>query len=254
MTAREQPADAPVRRGDTVAIPGDYQHRARTRGPVVQRFWHAEKERAVRKHNPPLPGERALDVGCGSGVVSSLLRTLGAETVGVDANPDAVEFARRTFGRQGLKFHVGLVGELDFEPCSFDRLYCLELVEHLYEHQSEALLRDLHSVGRDGATLMLTTPNYRGAWPVLEFTLDLLRLVPRLADEQHVARFHAAKLRALLERTGWEVRHLGTFCTVAPFASVLGWRMAERLAEAEDRWAPWFGNLLLAVAVKRCTG
>ena len=81
------------RTGDTVQIARDYQHRARTSGFVVQRFWHAEKERVIRKFSAPRSGDRVLDVGCGSGVVANALAGMGAIVTGVDGNPDAIAFA-----------------------------------------------------------------------------------------------------------------------------------------------------------------
>jgi len=60
----------PHRVGDHIRLEGGYQHRARTDGFVVQRFWHAEKERVIRRHNVPTPGESLLDIRCASGTIS----------------------------------------------------------------------------------------------------------------------------------------------------------------------------------------
>lgn len=238
------------RTGDAIEIPGDYQHRARTRGFVVQRFWHAEKERMIRKFSPPAPGEVVLDVGCGSGVIADVLAGMGARVTGVDGSPRAVDYARRTFVRPNLDFVLGLVDDLRFAPASVDRVYCLELIEHIHEHQARELLASLHRLTRSGGTLTLTTPNYHGLWPALELLLDASGLVPHLDGDQHVSHFHAARLRALLEETGWTVERLTTFSTLAPFASVLGWRVAEGVAAMEDRLRLPFGNVLFAVGRK----
>ncbi len=51
------------------------------------------------------PGARALDLGCGDGRHSELLRSLGFEVVGVDFTREAVALCRRRFlGRDGLSF------------------------------------------------------------------------------------------------------------------------------------------------------
>lgn len=239
---------AKIRRGDAAEIPGDYQHRARTAGPVVQRFWHAERERLVRIHSPPAPGETVLDIGCGSGVVTDVLGSLDAHVIGIDANLAAVEYARATFGRERVEFRHGLIGEVEFASSSFDRFYCLEVVEHLYFEQVRALFTRLHGWGRAGAILTVTTPNYLGPWPLLEFGLDRLRLVPRLVGDQHVSRFWPKRLAHLLRDTGWQVEKLSTFCTFAPFVSALSWSVAERVAAVEDRLRLPFGNLVFAVA------
>lgn len=53
-------------------------------------------------------GERVLEVGCGSGVVSIHCAMNGAEVVSVDINPSAAELARENFASNGLKSDVRL--------------------------------------------------------------------------------------------------------------------------------------------------
>jgi len=241
------PAD---RTGDTVRIAGDYQHRARTQGFVIQRYWHGEKERVVRKFSAPRPGDRVLDVGSGSGVIADVLAQMGARVTGVDASEDAVSYARRTFARDNLDFRLGLVEEIDVPDESVDRTYCFELIEHIHDHQVRRLFETLKRVTKPGGVLTLTTPNYRGLWPLIELALDATGLVPRLAGDQHVTRFHRARLREMLIGAGWRLERLTTFSTFAPFLSVLGWGLAERVSALEDSLSLPFGNVILAIARK----
>lgn len=238
------------RDGDAIKIAGDYQHRARTEGFVVQRFWHAEKERVIRRHSMPAPGELVIDIGCGSGVIADFLARQGASVIAFDSNPSAIEYARRTFTRPGLTFRETTVGELELSPNSVDRAYCFELVEHIYLPQVRDLFKKVLLLTKPGGTLTVTTPNYAGVWPLIEKTLDLLKLVPKLDRDQHVTHFTEALLRKALTESGWDVRKVITFSTLAPWVSVLGWKRAERLANLEDDWNLRFGSILLAVAQK----
>jgi hypothetical protein len=96
--------------------------------------------------------------------------------------------------------------------------------------------------------LTLTTPNYRGTWPLIEWTLDALRLVPRLADAQHVSRFRRDTIETILASTGWRVRQLTTFSTLAPFVSLASWNLATRCSALEDRMSLSWGNVIWCVA------
>ncbi len=52
----------------------------------------------------PQPGERILDVGCGTGHLTSEIAALGAETLGIDSSPDMVAQARQNYPK--LKFQL----------------------------------------------------------------------------------------------------------------------------------------------------
>ncbi len=250
VTAPLTSEPAAARRGDAISIDGAYQHRARTRGFVVQRSWHYQKERVIRKFCPPGPGDRVIDVGCGSGVIADLLASMGARTTGIDANPAAIAYARQAFSRPNLDFQQGLVEDLPFEPGSLDKIYCLELIEHIYAHQVRSLLQGLFRLARPGGRLFVTTPNYRSFWPLLEWTLDKLKLAAPMAEHQHVTRFSRGMLASFLQEAGWQVETVTTFSTFAPFLSAVSWTLAERCAALEDRASLPFGNILLAIARK----
>ena len=88
--------------------------------------WHALLPRylfiASRVENA-----RILDIGCGSGLGSSLLLELGARAVdAIDHRPAVLELARMKHAKQGLDFHVMLWEELDFAENSFDIILCLD--------------------------------------------------------------------------------------------------------------------------------
>ena len=66
---------------------------------------------------------RALDVGCGSGVFSRYLSSLGYDVVAIDLNTDAVAMARR-LAALGPAFDVIEADVLEFEPQhAFDLVY-----------------------------------------------------------------------------------------------------------------------------------
>lgn len=236
-----------VRTGDTIDIDGGYQHRALTEGFVVQRFWHRLKTVTIERVAPPEPGMAVLDLGCGSGVVADWLATRARSVDAVDANPRAVEYARRTFARDNLTFHLATAEALPFAAARFDRIYVLEFIEHLYGSQLAALFTRLGSLLRPGGTVFLTTPNYRSPWPLLEGAMDRLGLAPHMEGEQHVFHPTPRLLESLARETGFSTVRQGRFAGVAPFAAAVSWRLAEALDRAEHRAGCPLGSLLYAL-------
>lgn len=238
------------RERDAVEIAGDYQARALDSPRAAQRFWHRAKIRLLDRVAPARAGSRIADAGCGSGVIASHLARQARDVVGFDSNPAAVSFASHHWQRPNLRFVLGPFERM-VEEGPFDQIYCLEVVEHLYEEQAVDVLRTFARSARPGAELFVTTPNARSAWPAIEWTLDRLHLVPTLDEAQHLTLFTRRRLSRACERAGWEVVDIGTFNGVAPFLSVASERLAlvtERLELLTRRVLPW--NLLYCVARK----
>jgi 2-polyprenyl-3-methyl-5-hydroxy-6-metoxy-1,4-benzoquinol methylase len=210
------------RTGDRVAIAGDYQYRALHAGPAPQRFWHRAKLETALALLRLEPGDRMLDAGCGSGLLAAMAAEApGVEVLGVDANPAAIEFATATWTRPNLAFRRALVDELDAAPGSFDKIAFLEVIEHLSRSQGEVVLAQFARLLAPGGRLVLTTPNRRSFWPLIEKMLDRLHLVPPLAGEQHEVLYDLDELRAMGEAAGLVCTEHRMIDTVAPWLA--GW-------------------------------
>ncbi len=74
-----------------------------------------------------------LDLGCAMGYLSYHFAERCARVVGVDISPEAIDFARRTYVRENLRFEVADV--LSWSP---DERFDLILFVSLYEHFTRA--------------------------------------------------------------------------------------------------------------------
>jgi len=239
------------REGDAIAIPGDYQARALESPRAAQRFWHAAKIRLIDHVAPARPGARVADAGCGSGVIAAHLAASAGRVFGFDSNPSAIAYATKAYGSSRLSFALGPFERI-VEEGPFDQIYCLEVVEHLYREQAVDTLRLFARAAAPGGQLFLTTPNVKSAWPVIEWTLDRLKLVPTLDEAQHLTLFDAALLRQSCETAGWRVDEIGSFNGLAPFIAPVSERLARSIEHAEfagRRWLPL--NLLYCRATLR---
>jgi 2-polyprenyl-6-hydroxyphenyl methylase/3-demethylubiquinone-9 3-methyltransferase len=80
----------------------------------------------------PLAGVDLLDVGCGAGLFAEPLARLGADVVGVDPAPAAIEAARRHAEETGarLAYRLSTVEELAAEERRFAVVSAMEVIEH----------------------------------------------------------------------------------------------------------------------------
>jgi 2-polyprenyl-3-methyl-5-hydroxy-6-metoxy-1,4-benzoquinol methylase len=225
--------DRPGRReGDAIRISGDYQARALKSDRAAQRFWHEAKFRLIERVAMPAKHDRVLDAGCGSGTISHFLSLHAGDVTGIDSNPAAINYARDAYKASNLHFHLGQFDDL-IDQKAFDRIYCIEVVEHLYEHQVADVLSLFHKLTNPGGQLFLTTPNYRSAWPLIEWLLDRFELVAKLDEVQHVTHFTKRKLSSMCEYSGWKVKHIGNFNGLAPFVGPISRRLALGLEQIE---------------------
>jgi 2-polyprenyl-3-methyl-5-hydroxy-6-metoxy-1,4-benzoquinol methylase len=228
------------RERDAVEIGGDYQARALESRFAAQRFWHAAKIRVLDRVAPPRPGARVADAGCGSGVIADHLARSAGHVVGFDSNPAAVAYGSTAYRRPNLRFVLGPLERMVGEG-PFDQIVCLEVLEHLYLEQAEATLKVFARAASPGATLFVTTPNVRSAWPAIEWLLDRSGLVPTLDEAQHLTLFSRGLLGTCCERAGWVVEDLGAFNGVAPFVAPVSEALARRVEAIEfagRRWLP----------------
>ncbi|SFP77853.1 bifunctional 2-polyprenyl-6-hydroxyphenol methylase/3-demethylubiquinol 3-O-methyltransferase UbiG [Sphingomonas rubra] len=105
----------------------------------------------------PLAGRRALDVGCGAGLLAEPLARLGAAVTGLDAAPEnaAAAAAHAQAGGLSIDYRAGSVEDLDGER--FDLVTCLEVIEHVGDRG--AFVRGLAEAVAPGGMLILSTPN-----------------------------------------------------------------------------------------------
>ena len=134
------------------------------------------------------PGQRALDVGCGSGaLVGALAQRLGAENVaGIDPSEPFVEAARARVPR--ARVVVGPAESLPFEDGEFDATLSQLVVNFLTD--PEQGLREMVRVTRDSGVVAGCVWDYGGGMTMLRAFWDAVgALDPNAADEATTMRF-----------------------------------------------------------------
>ncbi len=113
---------------------------------LVSRLWLNARQNSVRElaTNYGL----CLDIGCGDYPIYPDATTLDVdESVKVDYHSDACD--------------------LPFEDKSFDRIFCLETIEHISDH--ETFYSEASRVLKFGGILVITSPINSSGWKVIWF-------------------------------------------------------------------------------------
>lgn len=160
---------------ETSILPGEAQHF----GKLAADWWNPDGSSAMlHKLNPvrlkyvrdmidqhwqcnecsrrPLEGRRALDVGCGAGLLTEPLARLGASVTGIDGVPEVIAVARDHARAAGLDidYRVGAVEQLGEK---FELVTCMEVIEHVAD--PAAFLKALANCLAPEGLLVMSTPN-----------------------------------------------------------------------------------------------
>jgi len=104
-------------------------------------------------------GSRALDIGCGGGLLAEEFAAMGFDVTGIDPSVESLEVARTHAAHSGLRIEYleGHGAELPFEDTAFDVVYCCDVLEHIREW--ETVIGEAARVLKPGGVFLYDTIN-----------------------------------------------------------------------------------------------
>jgi len=171
-------------------------------------------------------GQRALDLGCGTGTLTIMLKRAypGADVVGLDGDPRVLEIARRKAAEAGvgIAFDLGMAFDLPYLDNSFDRVV---------SRAPAALSKGPRGGGRDRDAMV---EHVLGAEVAYARKIGIRQREPALADSAAISTLRSAILEGLrtardgtpVVEKGWPVRYA---------ARRIAWHVLDHAWEIEDR-------------------
>jgi ubiquinone/menaquinone biosynthesis C-methylase UbiE len=119
---------------------------------------HAPRRRLLREAALQ-PGERVLDLGCGTGTLLLLAARMHPDVTltGVDGDEKALAIARRKLARAGVavRLDTALADRLPYPDAGFDHVFSTAVFHHLAPEERERALREVRRMLRPGGTFRL---------------------------------------------------------------------------------------------------
>ena len=192
----------------------------------------------LRRFLRPGPGDRIVDLGCGSGRAIVWNAESGAAILGVDISPF---FAQEAVDRADLV--LGDLRRLPLRSGAFTKAWSLDVMEHLSPQALEDVLREAGRVLAPGGALFIYTHVRKNGWPAIGVRLvnrfahlcervgliDLRQERLRKSDHLNPLADHD-DLHRVAARCGFEVER------VTYYSPVVGAFMENVLARMAERW------------------
>ena len=222
------------------AIPPGYYDLVHNRNGGVHSTWHRAKFSFVSQLIAAKG--KHLDIGCGPGTfIGGYLAD--NDCLGIDIDERQIHWANAHHGRSNARFLAFDGYRLPFADASFDSISLIEVIEHLTDETIASLLGESRRCLKPGGHLVVTTPNYRSPWPLLELIIN--RFLPVGYDEQHINKFTPSGFRHHLEKYGFSTISSGTFMFSGSFIAALSPRLAKRIIQLENHYSSARWQLLL---------
>jgi ubiquinone/menaquinone biosynthesis C-methylase UbiE len=106
------------------------------------------------------PGDKVLDVGCGTGSLTLTAKSYAGpsgKVYGIDAAPEMIDVAKKKASRAGLEvvFDVGLIEKLAFPDATFDVVISRLAIHHLPDDLKHVGFMEILRVLKPGGHLLI---------------------------------------------------------------------------------------------------
>lgn len=152
-----------------------------------------------KTHAPLIPGKKVLEIGCGTGVFSTLLAQTGAITTAIDISPELIEQAKKTIPHKNISFEVQDAMATTFQDQSFDSVIGCSVLHHL---DAPVALKEFYRLLKPGGTLVFSEPNMLNPQIALQKNIPYLKKLA--GDSPDETAFFTWQIKKMLKKTGFK--------------------------------------------------
>jgi len=158
---------------------------------LASRWWDKQGEfKPLHEINPlrlhyidervQLAGKKVLDVGCGGGILSESMASMGADVIAIDMGKAPLSVAKLHAMESGVEVdyqHITVEELAEKMPAAFDAVSCMEMLEHV--PQPESVIEACMKLVKPGGNVFFSTINrnpkaYMLAIVGAEYVLNML--------------------------------------------------------------------------------
>lgn len=186
-------------------VPPDWYFSSIKRNPF-QRFWHESRFKEVAKFIDPVPGGKILDIGSADGMFTKVIldKSDAEKIVGIDVLKKSVDWANKHWKRQGkMHFQLGDAHKLKFKAGTFDAVFALEVMEHVFKPQE--VFKEIKRVLKRKGYVIILVPSDNFLFKIIWWFVTNFWWA-RIWQDCHVQSFSSKHTLAHeLEKAGFEI-------------------------------------------------
>lgn len=169
------------------------------KSPIRTLLQEAFEVKILRKHINLPHNKTVLEIGCGKGTGTRLIKKYfhPEKTYGLDIDPEEIEKAKNKTKDKDIIFTVGDAAKLPFKDKTFDAIFDFGVIYHLDDWK--ASLKEMKRVLRPEGQLILEELS------VESFEKSAGRFVRKFFDRPYKTMVKKGEILDFLEKEGWRM-------------------------------------------------
>lgn len=168
-------------------------------GINVSNIYHRHRFNSSFEFLNPKKDEIILDAGCGTGELTKRIAKKCFKIIGIDISRSAIAIAKKKASKN-CKFKYGNIEKLEFPDNYFDKVICVETLEHLLK--PKIVLREFKRVLKSEGQLVLCVPTIDTTTRAkIEKFFKIAELWP---VSEHLHEWDFNSIKSLTEKQGFK--------------------------------------------------